>query len=139
MPQQRILKIAVPCPLYKTFDYLLPFFYDDTTVQAGMRVRVPFGRQKLVGIIIEEIQNSDVPPEKLKSIISVLDSTSLLSKEILKLLLWAARYYVHPLGEVFQTALPVYLRNNDDAAPLLTEFWRINNTSSMTQDNVLQI
>jgi primosomal protein N' (replication factor Y) len=138
MPQQRIITVAIPCPLYKTFDYRLPYSYHDQPVQAGMRVRAPFGRQKLIGIIIEEKQHSDVAPEKLKTITAILDNRSLLSREILELLFWAARYYVHPLGEVLQTALPVYLRNNDDATPSLAEYWRISRTSSLTLEDVAQ-
>ena len=141
-PKQRIVKVAVPCPLYKTFDYSLPAPGNQVIVP-GIRVRVPFGRQKLIGIIIEEILTSDVPANKLKPVIAVLDEHNLLSSDILKLLLWAARYYVHPLGEVVQTALPVYLRSNDDATPVLTEFWRLkkqedNPSESQTQDEVLE-
>ncbi len=133
----RIVKVAVPCPLYGTFDYQLPT-PNTQTIQPGMRVRIPFGRQKLIGIIIEEVQTSDVPPEKLKSITTVLDNQTLLPDDILKLLLWAARYYAHPLGDVLQTALPVYLRNNDDATPKLTEFWSINNTHDLSTDEIQQ-
>jgi primosomal protein N' (replication factor Y) len=137
--KQRILKIAVPCPLYRTFDYRLPATLNSQTIQAGMRVRISFGRQKLTGIIIEETQSSDIPPEKLKPIIALLDKTSLLPREILELLFWAARYYVHPVGEVLQTALPVYLRNNDDARPSLSEYWHINHSHPMTPDEIQQI
>ncbi|MCW8852887.1 MAG: primosomal protein N' [Gammaproteobacteria bacterium] len=137
-----MVKVAVPCPLYKTFDYSLPA-PGNQVIAPGIRVRVPFGRQKLIGIIIEEILTSDVPANKLKPVIAVLDEHNLLSSDILKLLLWAARYYVHPLGEVVQTALPVYLRSNDDATPVLTEFWRLkkqedNPSESQTQDEVLE-
>ena len=103
-----------------------------------MRVRIPFGRQKLIGIIIEETQTTDVPQEKLKTVSAILDSKNLLSVDLLKLLLWAARYYVHPLGEVIQTALPVYLRNNDDATPSLPEYWCINHTQPLTTDEAQQ-
>jgi len=137
MPHHRILKIAVPCPLYKTFDYRLPAALSDHRIDAGMRVRVPFGKQRIIGFIIEEIRQSEVPPEKLKSIISVLDQRNLLSTEILKLLLWAARYYVHPLGEVLQTALPVHLRSNDDATPSLSEYWQLNEATTQSTDDIL--
>jgi len=140
MPQeitkQRIVKVAVPCPLYKTFDYRLPATSRDQIIQPGMRVRIPFGRQKLIGIIIEEIATTDVPAGKLKTIITVLDENSLLNADILELLFWSARYYVHPLGDVFQTALPVYLRNNDDATPSLTEYWYINHVQQLTLDEI---
>ena len=57
MPNKRIVKVAVPCPLHKTFDYRLNTDHGNKAIESGMRVRVPFGRQKLVGIIIEEITN----------------------------------------------------------------------------------
>jgi primosomal protein N' (replication factor Y) len=141
-PKQRIVKVAVPCPLYKTFDYSLPA-PGNQFIAPGIRVRVPFGRQKLIGIIIEETLTSDVPANKLKPVISVLDEHNLLSSDILKLLLWAARYYVHPLGEVLQTALPVFLRHSDDATPVLTEFWRLKKqedspSESQTHDEIME-
>ena len=150
MPQKisrpRFVKVAVPCPLYKTFDYRLAAS-DRKTVQPGVRVRVPFGRQKLIGIVIEECHATDVPANKIKSIIAVLDDHNLLGSDILKLLFWAARYYVHPLGDVLQTALPVFLRNNDDATPCLNTYWRLKqpqtqpstkHSSMLTQDAILQ-
>lgn len=125
MPNNRIVKVAVPCPLYKTFDYRLNAQHNSKEIHAGMRVRVTFGRQKLIGIILEEVSSSDVPSNKLKSVSAVLDEKSLLSADLLKLLLWAASYYIHPLGHVLQTALPVYLRSNDDATPILDNYWQI--------------
>ena len=138
MTRQRIIKVAVPCPLYRTFDYLLPPACQQLAIQPGMRVRVPFGRQKLIAIIIEETDKSEFPPEKLKPIIELLDSSSLLPTDIIELLLWSARYYAHPVGDVFQTALPVFLRNHDDATPALSEFWRINPETDDDADTVLQ-
>lgn len=137
MLQNRIVKIAVPCPLYQTFDYRLPDALGNCKIEPGMRVRVPFGRQKLIGFIIEEIPTSDFPLAKLKFITALLDEKSLLPASILELLFWAARYYAHPLGDVFQTALPVYLRNNDDATPPLTEYWHIKAASEQTTDKIL--
>ncbi len=124
MSKQRILNIAVPCPLHRTFDYRLADCDLDRLIQPGMRVRVPFGRQKLIGFVIKEVKTSEVPDNKLKTITAVLDDNSLLPDSILDLLFWAARYYAHPLGDVLQTAIPVYLRNNDDSQPVLTHVWR---------------
>lgn len=136
MPKNRIIKVAIPCPLYSTFDYLLPETLAQHNIHSGQRVRAPFGRQQLIGIIIEEIDNSEYPVEKLKSISEVLDTVSLLPLPMLDLLSWASRYYVHPLGEVFQTALPIYLRNHDDATPPLTESWHLTDDSQDTQQQL---
>ncbi len=136
-PQNRIVRIAVPCPLYKTFDYRLDGITDShKKLQPGVRLRVPFGRQQLTGFFIEEVSDCDVPADKLKSVIAVLDEHSLLPAEILDLLLWAAKYYAHPLGDVIQTALPVYLRNNDDATPLQSSYWQINPVTGTTGDDI---
>jgi len=115
MSQARILKIAVPCPLYGVFDYSLPASMHQRDIQAGMRVLVPFGRQKLTGIIIEQTDTSDCPAAKLKAIIELPDDKPVLSEPVLALLKWAANYYLHPLGDVLQTALPVYLRQTANA------------------------
>ncbi len=137
MPRQRILNIAVPCPLHRTFDYRLANCDSERLIQPGMRVRVPFGRQKLIGFVIEEVQTSEVPDNKLKTITAVLDDTSLLPSDILDLLFWAARYYAHPLGDVLQTATPVYLRSNDDSQPQLTHVWRAKTVLDQTVEQTV--
>ncbi|HEB81713.1 MAG TPA: primosomal protein N' [Gammaproteobacteria bacterium] len=125
MPKDRIIKVAVPCPLYRTFDYRLPETVFNQAVEAGMRVRVPFGRQKLIGFILEEHRQSELPEDKLRAITTVLDPQSLISHEIMELVRWAARYYVHPLGDALQTALPVYLRSNEDASAPQIRSWHL--------------
>ncbi|MEO8672017.1 MAG: primosomal protein N' [Tahibacter sp.] len=102
-----ILSVAVPVPLPQLFDYLAP---PDCTPEVGCRVLIPFGRGHRVGIVVGASNHSDVPRERLKAVVDVLDSTPLLSGELLTTLQWAARYYQHPLGAVLEAALPVVLR-----------------------------
>src|SRR5690349_7703114 len=80
-----------------------------------MRVRVPFGRQKLVGIVMEAAHSSEIAPERLKPVLEVLDSKPVLDAPALALLRWAAEYYHHPIGEVLSTALPKAMRLGADA------------------------
>ena len=63
------------------------FDYDtgDLSVDAGYRVSVPFGNRKIEGIVIGLKQSSDLPKEKIKSILSVSDDFPALTKESLKL------------------------------------------------------
>src|SRR5579871_2955864 len=106
-----VFRVALDTPLKRLFDYLEPpsgLFTAD--VRPGMRVRVPFGRQKLVGIVMEVATSSDVPAEKLKPILEVLDAQPVLDASALALLQWAGDYYHHPLGEVLATALPKAMR-----------------------------
>ncbi len=104
-----IFRVALDTPLRRLFDYLAPV---QATVQpaAGARVRVPFGRQRRVGVITELAEQSELPPARLKPILEVLDASPVLDATLQELLRWAADYYHHPLGEVLAGALPRGLR-----------------------------
>src|SRR5207253_3892367 len=82
----------------------------------GARVRLPYGRRRLVGVIVASTETSDLPPGRLKPILEVLDSRPVLDREALELLGWAAHYYHHPIGEVLAGALPRALRLGAGAA-----------------------
>src|SRR5690606_35529220 len=82
----------------------------------GMRVWVPFGRRRVVGVITEIRSKSEVPPNKLRSAFEVIDAEPTLDDPLLALLTWAADYYRHPMDEVIAAALPVPLRQG---APLV--------------------
>src|SRR5687767_3756455 len=79
-------------------------------IQPGCRVRVPFGRRQVVGVVTEIRAHTDVPPAKLRSALEVIDPEPTFDPALLKLLLWSADYYRHPIGEVVAAALPVPLR-----------------------------
>lgn len=113
MPGPLVLRVAIPAPLRHVFDYLAPS--SSATLSPGVRVRVPFGRRKLIGILLEVNAHSALPHEKLKSISEILDATPLLTPETLALLRWAADYYHHPIGEVVFAALPALLRRGAPA------------------------
>jgi len=100
-----ILRIALDTPLRRLFDYL-PAPDSTVKVEPGMRVRVPFGRQHLVGVVHSVVTTSDVPKEKLKPLLEVIDSDPVIDAQVMQLLEWAAQYYHHPLGSVIAAALP---------------------------------
>ncbi len=135
-----LFRIAVPSPLRRAFDYLAPgsdsqsdlglsFNFDAEqqydTIEIGMRVNVPFRGKLLVGIVLEQIDSSDVATNKLRVIESVLDSTPLLNALDIKLLKWASQYYQHPIGEVMQASIPTLLRQGKQAQPETQKVWQI--------------
>jgi len=131
----RILQVAVPSPLRRVFDYLpMPEQESAEEPKVGTRVQVSFGRQKLVGIVVAIASGSTVEKKKLKPILAALDSEPLLGNAIFKLLLWAANYYQHPVGEVFAAALPAKMRSG---VPLREpkKFW-IASESSHADDSL---
>lgn len=116
-----ILIVALPTPLRRLFEYL-PEPGSTRQWQPGIRVEVPFGNQRLVGVLVDTAEISTYPLEKLRPIHAVLDHRPVLPHDIIALCRWAADYYQHPPGEVFHAALPTQLRKAD-AAPTAIPYW----------------
>ena len=100
-------QVALDTPLRQLFDYRVGAA---TGLAPGARVRVPFGRRELVGLVLRLTDRSEVPADKLRDVRAVLDEPPLLAASDVRLLEWAASYYHHPIGEVMATALPRLLR-----------------------------
>ena len=121
-----ILRIAVDTPLRRVFDYLPPAGDDvgEPTPRPGMRVLVPFGRRRVIGILIELAEDSPVDAAKLKRAVRILDARPVFDAVTFDLLRWAADYYHHPLGEVMAAALPASLRSGQPAL-VSSEVWSL--------------
>ena len=104
----QIAEVAIPVPLHNTFDYLCAERFE-----IGARVKVPFGRKKVTGVVLAQKDKSQF--EKLKQVEEVIDNEALLSNDILEFLMWSANYYHHPVGEVINNAIPKNLRNGHPA------------------------
>ncbi|PHM58582.1 primosomal protein N' [Xenorhabdus sp. KK7.4] len=131
-----VVQVALPVPLARSFDYLLP---EGLPVPAsGIRVRVPFGKRSAIGVVTGITDNSEFAPEQLKSITELLDETTLFPDDLWQLLQWSARYYHYPLGEVLFHAMPVLLRQGKPAefSPLWQ--WQITETGQQVPPEQLK-
>lgn len=123
-----ILRLAMPTPLRRSFDYLPPKSMNQQTLaclKPGQRVLAPFGPRKLVGVILEVCENSDVPEQKLKAAEQLLDEQPILDPAIMALGQWAAQYYQHSLGDVLSNALPALLRKNTSLPQQTETRWQL--------------
>ena len=118
-----ILRLALPSPLRRLFDYLAPQGVPHAALQPGVRLRVPFGRREVVGVLVEVVQHSEVPADKLKPALQLLDRTPPLPAPLFKLCLWTAQYYQHSLGDTLSWALPVLLRQGEPAEVRQERYW----------------
>ena len=118
-----ILRLALPSPLRTLFDYRPPAGVPHAALQPGVRLRVPFGRREVVGVLVEVVTHSEVPEAKLKPALELLDSVPPLPPALFKLCLWTAQYYQHSLGDTFSWALPVLLRQGEPAEARQERFW----------------
>jgi primosomal protein N' (replication factor Y) len=100
-----ILKLALDTPLPDLIDYRWT-----GEARIGQRAIVPWGRQTVMGLVVECVEHSDIEPARLKDAIAVLDDVAPLDAEWFRLLRFAASYYQRPLGEVALPAIPALLR-----------------------------
>ena len=105
-----VLKIALNAPLRRLFDYLPPHDCPPDRLRPGIRILVPFGSRRRVGILVETATASEIPANRLRRALSIIDDDPVLDEDLLDLLCWASRYYQHPIGEVLTAALPAALR-----------------------------
>ncbi|MDG1311106.1 MAG: primosomal protein N' [Porticoccaceae bacterium] len=112
-----VIRVAVPSPLRRLFDYLIPDYIDENQaehqLQPGCRVTVPFGRREVTGLIIETARHSEFELSKLKPISRLIDAEPLLPSSLFKMFIWAANYYQQPIGDALFTTLPVLLRKGE--------------------------
>jgi primosomal protein N' (replication factor Y) len=116
-----IVEVAVGLPVSKTFHYLIPERIRES-IQAGMRVLVPFKGRKVTGFAIDFL---DQPPkdlkEKLREVEDLLDEAPLIDPRMLRFYRWISDYYLYPLGEVIKTGLPPGLQLKSELILSLTQ------------------
>ena len=109
----QIVRVALDVPLHRFFDYLAPEGEALTVADIGLRVRVPFGRQSKIGVLVELPASSDFSPAQLKSVEGILRDLPPLPPDWFRLCEFCAAYYQAPLGEVMISTLPAGLRRVD--------------------------
>jgi primosomal protein N' (replication factor Y) len=110
--KKQYLQVALPTPLRQTFDYLPSM---ENQAEPGMRVKVPFGRRDLIGVVMSSSDTASFDESKLKIIKEVLDEQPLLGIRDLQLAEFAANYYHHPIGDVVSSMLPTQMRQGRPA------------------------
>lgn len=100
--QNLYVDLAVPISVNKLFTYLVPPELHQA-VKKGVRVIAPFGNRTVIGVVVNITTHTIT--QKLKTIHDVMDSTPILSEELLALIHWISEYYLAPQGEVVKTAL----------------------------------
>ncbi len=103
--------VILPLPLEGLFTYHVPDGLEKA-MTVGVRVRVPLGKSKTyVGVVAELHQRQ--PEFETKDIEEVCDSAPVILDTQLKLWTWMADYYMSPLGDVYNAALPAGLKGGE--------------------------
>ncbi len=107
------IQVALDVPLPTLFDYRADHARPE---DIGCRVRVPFGRKHVVGIILGMGTSPTIAPEHVKSSEEILRDMPPLPDDVIALLRFCSDYYHHPIGEVVAGALPARFRSRHPTA-----------------------
>lgn len=105
--------VAIPVPLQDTYTYFIP---DELipTVNEGTLVNVGFGKKKIhVGVVVR-LHDSEPQGFEIKPILSVVGKGIVALPSQMEFWQWISSYYMTPLGEVFNAAVPAKIRHEQD-------------------------
>ncbi len=104
-----MIYIDVILPLAISDAYTYSVEDDAEKVVVGMRVIVPLVRKEVVGIVCHIHTEDDLTfdfKQKIRPIITCLDSMPAVTSAQLQLWQWVSEYYMCPIGDVLAAALP---------------------------------
>jgi len=101
--------ILLPLPLPATFTYRVPLELNEK-IKTGIRVVVPFGKNKLYSGLVMEIHTQAPAIMNVKYIIDIIDVEPVVTDKQLSLWKWLAKYYLCYLGEVMAASMPSGLK-----------------------------
>lgn len=105
-----IARVTLDFAVGKEFDYDIPPELEGF-VGVGSRVKVPFGKREVFGVVVDLPESSAYPDRK--PILKVLGDQPLITRRILALAKWIASYYCCPLEVVLKAALPEAVRSEE--------------------------
>lgn len=111
----KYVDVIVPLPLEGTFTYSVPHDLADR-VRFGVRVAVTFGASKVHTAIVVRV-HQDKPAFNVKDIVDVIDDQPMLLEQQYQLWQWLSAYYMAPLGDVYNAALPAGLKVEENYKP----------------------
>lgn len=103
--------------LAKPFTYLAPYW-----IEPGCRVLVPFGRQKLCGLVIECLRENPDPSIEYKEIEEVIDERPVLNEKQMKLAVLLADWSIASTMSLVHAMLPKSLDARASRARMAMEW-----------------
>jgi primosomal protein N' (replication factor Y) len=98
----RVEPLTTARALRGPFDYRRPEAMEG--LEVGSVVRVPFGPRRILGVVVEVAESSELPPERLAEPLEALEFGA--PPELVRLGLWVAREYCSTPSRGLQLVLP---------------------------------
>ncbi len=111
----KYVDVILPLPLPGMFTYSVPEGREGCVV-FGKRVLVPLGKSKKYIAMVVKV-HQEKPSFKVKPIEQVLDATPTLLDRQYRLWSWISNYYMSPLGDVYNAAMPAGMKSAEKFKP----------------------
>ncbi len=111
-------RVALNKPLEREFSYSVPPELAEH-VAVGMRVAVPFGPKRELGVVVALERECEHEPARIKPIHKLLDERPLVDAQLLGLTRWVAQRYACSWGEALHALLPAALKHEKGVAKVL--------------------
>ena len=129
--------VILPLALADSYTYEVPKELE-STIKPGHRVIVPFGKNKFYTAIVLRVHQNRPHNISLKEVHSQLDSNPIVNKHQLKLWQWISFYYMAPMGDVYNAALPAQLKLESKAyISLLPNYLEIGAQLTSTEQDIV--
>lgn len=129
--------VILPLALADSYTYEVPKELQNT-IKPGHRVIVPFGKNKFYTAIVLRVHQNRPSNISLKEVHSQLDSKPIVNKHQLKLWQWISFYYMAPMGDVYNAALPAQLKLESKAyISLLPNYFEVDAQLTPTEQEVV--
>jgi primosomal protein N' (replication factor Y) (superfamily II helicase) len=127
--------VIIPLPLQDDYTYSIPDEIVES-VQVGCRVLVPFGQRKSYIGVVRRLHGNPPTGYKVKPLLRLIDSAPVVLPRQLELWEWIAKYYICPLGDVYNAALPAGLKDNG-FRPKTETLVRLSDTVDSSKLNII--
>lgn len=122
----KYVDVILPLPLDGTFTYSVPDGMEGNVVP-GVRLLVPLGKSKKY-IAMATRLHDDKPAFSCKPVEAVLDNTPSLLPQQMRLWQWIGYYYMAPLGDVYNAAMPGGLKSTEKFKPKMELYVELAST-----------
>ena len=122
----KYVDVILPLPLDGTFTYSVPDGMEGKVVP-GVRLLVPLGKSKKYIAMATQLHD-DKPAFSCKPVEAVLDNTPSLLPQQMRLWQWIGYYYMAPLGDVYNAAMPGGLKSTEKFKPKMELYVELAST-----------
>ncbi len=136
--ETRFAEVLLPVPIDQSFTYRIPRALEDS-ISTGIAVVVPFGKRKILTGIVSSVHANPPKDHEARYIEFTFSELPLVNTMQLTFFQWIARYYMAPIGDVIQAAIPSAFKLSSQSRIALRPDFDLHESTYPFQDQELRL